>query len=372
LTHVLRRLKITESDRALSIAPLHHTFECTAGFLTMLYCGCSIAYNSSLRRLQAELKLFRPTVMAVVPLVLETFRNTIIKKYSQMRLGRLILTVQRTASDLTGTRAGKRIFSVINETFGGRMRLFVCGAALLPPEVYRDYQRFGIRVCIGYGLTETSPVSIMHNDFYGGADDIGFPLSGVQVRLDDVNEEGIGELVVKGPNVMLGYYRNPEETARVMENGWFHTGDLARITESGAYQITGRLKSMIVTAGGKKVFPEELELFLDRSPLVRESLVCERGPADDRHLTAVLFPDEEAVSERLKKNGISPGDDAYPEAERKLFTELVDSINAGFPPYKRMTRMVLRRREFVKTTTRKIKRNDPDNFIDDEKEIEES
>lgn len=367
ITHILCRVHVGPEDRALSVAPLHHTYEMTAGCLCMLYSGASIAYNSSLRRLQAEMKLFRPTLMAVVPLILETFRNAVIKKYGQMKGGKTVLALQRAAADATSSRsARKKIFSVVNDTFGGRMRLLVCGAALLPPEVFRDFERFGIQVMIGYGLTETAPVCLMHNDFYNAPDDIGYPMSGVQVRLDDINEEGVGELVVKGPNVMLGYYKNPEETARVMEDGWFHTGDLARMTPRGTYQIAGRAKSMIVTPGGKKVFPEELELHLGKSPYVKECMVYEGGKAGDRRITAAIFPDEETVSAKLAKEGCEPGSDAYRAAERALLEDLVQSVNAKFPQYKRIRHTVVRHREFEKTTTRKIKRNAPDNLSEEE------
>jgi long-chain acyl-CoA synthetase len=363
ITHILRRVKVNKEDCALSVAPLHHTYEMTAGCLCMLYSGASIAYNSSLRRLQAEMKIFRPTIMAAVPLILETFRNAVIKKYSRLKGGKAILSLQRVASDVVGNqRAGKKIFSIVNETFGGRMRLLVCGAALLSPEVFRDFERFGIRVLIGYGLTETSPVCLMHSDFYAAPDDIGYPLSGVQVRLMDVNEEGVGEIAVKGPNVMLGYYKNPEATANVMDNGWFRTGDLARITAKGTYQIAGRAKSMIVSPGGKKIFPEELELFLSKSEYVKEALVYSYGDEHDRKITAAMVPDEEAVAARLEKDGYLVGTNEYAEAERKLFEGVVERVNASFPPYKRMSRTVIRHREFVKTTTRKIKRNEPDNL----------
>ena len=206
----------------------------------------------------------------------------------------------------------------------------------------------------------------MHNDFYNAPDDIGYPMSGVQVRLDDVNEEGVGELVVKGPNVMLGYYKNPEETARVMEDGWFHTGDLARMTSRGTYQIAGRAKSMIVTPGGKKVFPEELELFLGKSLYVKECMVYESGEAGDRRITAAIFPDEETVSAKLIKDGYEVGTGAYDAAERALLEDLVSSVNNKFPQYKRIRRTVIRHREFEKTTIRKIKRNAPENLNEEE------
>lgn len=363
LMSIAKIMRIYPEDRALSIAPLHHTFECTAGFLVIFYNGGSIAYNSSLRRLQAELKLFRPTVMASVPLILNTFRNTIIKKYSQMRGGKAVLSLQRVLSDMTGKKAGKRIFSIVNETFGGRMRLIVSGAAPLEPETYRDYERFGIKVYIGYGLTETSPVVTVHTDFYSAPDDIGFPLPGTKVRLDNVNEEGVGELVVKGPGVMLGYYHDPAATEQVMEDGWFHTGDLARCTPRGTYQIAGRIKSMIVTPSGKKVFPEELELFLCKHPCVAECMVYESEEEGVSKITAAVYPDEEEVAARLSKEGVTPGSAGYEREKRRLIQEAVKGVNARFPAYKHITRLVLRSVEFEKTTTRKIRRNAPENRV---------
>lgn len=363
ITHALRRVKVYPTDVALSIAPLHHTYETTVGLLVMLYSGVAVAYNSSLKRLQAELKIYRPTIMAAVPLILETFRNAIMKKYSKIKGGNVILSLQRAASDVTGNKAGKKIFSIINQTFGGRMRLIVCGAALLSPDVFRDYERFGIKILIGYGLTETAPVSLMHSDFYSHPDDIGYPVSGVQAKLDDINEEGVGELLVKGPNVMLGYYKNPEETARVMtEDGYFRTGDLARITPRGTFQIAGRAKSMIVSPGGKKIFPEELELYIEKSRYVKESLVYEVVDDDGRRIVAAVVPDEDNTREKLEKEGFTPDTEEYFEAERKLFANIVKEVNVKFPNYKHISKVYVRKRDFEKTTTRKIKRNAPDNL----------
>ncbi len=360
LTHALRRVRIYPTDVILSVAPLHHTYETTVGCLLVMYSGSAIAYNTSLKRLQAELKLYRPTVMAVVPLILETFRNAILKKYKKIKGGKMIFSLQKAASDMTGNKAGKKIFSIISETFGGRMRLMVCGAALLSPEVFRDYERFGIKLMIGYGLTETAPISLMHNDFYTCPDDIGYPVSGVSVKLDDVNEEGVGELLVKGPNVMLGYYKNPEETARVMtEDGYFRTGDLARQKPNGAYQIAGRAKSMIVSPGGKKIFPEELELYLEKSEYVKESLVYEESNDDNRWISVAIIADDENVASKL---GMNPNDEGYSEAEKELFAKIVKEVNSQFPNYKHIGKVYIRKTDFVKTTTRKIKRNATENL----------
>ena len=359
---ILRRLAVYPTDRAFSVSPLHHTYECTAGFLLVHYCGASIFHNTSLRKLQAEMKMFRPTIMAVVPLIMDTFRNTIIKKYNRMFGGKALLSLQRFFSERSLPVVRKRIFSVVNEVFGGQLRLLVCGAASLDPEVFRDFERFGIRVVVGYGLTETSPVSIMHNDFYQDPTDIGYPLSGVKIRLSDVNDEGIGEIAIKGPNVMLGYYKNEEATEAVLRDGWFYTGDLGVEAPNGAYKIVGRSKSMIVSPGGKKIFPEELELFLSKSLLVKECMVFKHGEDDKGVLVASFYPDAEEVRRELSREGLSEDSEAYREAEQKLFEAIVAEVNEKFPHYKRISCTVVRHREFVKTTTKKIRRQDPDNL----------
>ena len=182
------------------------------------------------------------------------------------------------------------------------------------------------------------------------------------MRLDDVNEEGIGELVAKGPGVMLGYYENKEATEAVMEDGWFHTGDLAKQLPSGAYEITGRIKSMIVTPGGKKVFPEELEMFLEKSPYISECMVCGKETDSTVRITALVFPDADAVAEKLAKSGIEPGTEEFREAQKKLISDAVKAVNAGFPNYKHISDIIIREKEFEKTTTRKIKRNAPENL----------
>ncbi len=359
IVHVLRRVYAGPEERVLSVLPLHHTYECMAGFLAILYAGGSVAYNDSLRRLTDDFKLFSPTIFVAVPLILETLRNTILKKYQKIKGGGAVLALQRRASDAVGradSHLSRHIFSTVRDAFGGRLTRILSGAALLPPDVHRDLERFGFKVLIGYGLTETSPVCLMHDDFYRCADDIGYPVSGVEVKLLDMDENGIGELAVRGANVMLGYYKNPEETAKVLDGGWFRTGDLARRKENGAYQITGRKKSMIVTQNGKKIFPEELEFYLDKSAFIKESMVYGEQGERDVIVTAAVYPDYDLVDERLKKDGVTPDSPAYKERVRALIMEAVREVNEKLPSFRRIMKVNVRKTEFVKTTTRKIKR----------------
>ncbi len=361
IMNVLRRISVGPSDRLLSILPLHHTYECMAGFLAPIYAGASVAYNDSLRRLTEDFKLFSPTVLVAVPLVLETLRNNIIKRYGKIKGGNALLAVQRRVSDAARVLhpdAGRKIFSTVSDAFGGRLTRILSGAALLPEHVHRDMERFGFKVYIGYGLTETSPVCIMHNDFYRSPDDIGYPIVGGQAKLVDPDENGVGELAYRGANVMLGYYKNPEETEKVLRDGWFHTGDLARVKENGAYQITGRKKSMIVTQNGKKIFPEELEFYLAQSDVVAECMVYGEEGEHDVVVTAAVYPNYPVIEESLAGEGIHPGDDNYDSRVREIITKAVKEVNEKLPSFRRIMKIYIRKTEFVKTTTRKIKRTD--------------
>ena len=361
IMNVLRMISVGPEDRLLSILPLHHTYECMAGFLAPIYAGASVAYNDSLRRLTEDFKLFSPTVLVAVPLVLETLRNNIIKRYGKIKGGSALLAVQRRLSDAAralNPDAGRKIFSTVANAFGGRLTRILSGAALLPEHVHRDMERFGFKVYIGYGLTETSPVCIMHNDFYRAPDDIGYPIVGGQAKLVDPDENGVGELAYRGANVMLGYYKNPGETAKVLRDGWFHTGDLARVKENGAYQITGRKKSMIVTQNGKKIFPEELEFYLAQSDAVAECMVYGEEGDHDVIVTAAVFPNYPVIEERLAGEGIHPGDEHFDSRVREIITKAVKEVNEKLPSFRRIMKIYIRKTEFVKTTTRKIKRTD--------------
>lgn len=361
LMNVLRMISLGPEDRMLSILPLHHTYECMAGFLAPIYAGASVAYNDNLRRLTEDFKLFSPTVLVGVPLVLETLRTNIIKRYGKIKGGNALLAIQRRVADAARTvhpDAARKIFSTVSEAFGGKLTRILSGAALLPEHVHRDMERFGFKVYIGYGLTETSPVCMMHNDFYRAPDDIGFPIIGGQAKLVDVDENGVGELAYRGANVMLGYYKNPEETEKVLRDGWFYTGDLARVKENGAYQITGRKKSMIVTQNGKKIFPEELEFYLAKSEYVAECMVYGEEGERDVIVTAAVFPNYPVIDEQLAGEGIAPGDEAYDGRVREIITKAVKEVNEKLPSFRRIMKICIRKTEFVKTTTRKIKRTD--------------
>lgn len=344
----LRRTGVSPDDRALSVLPLHHTYECMAGFLSFIYAGASVAYNASLRTLMGDFKAFAPTVFVTVPLIMDTFYKNILKKYKSVKGGRALLSMQTAMAAKMKPAARKKIFSTVNEVFGGKLRAFLCGAAPLPKEIFEAFKTFGFDVFVGYGLTETAPVCMMHSDDYADPSDVGYPISGLRAKIVDADANGIGELAVKGPNVMIGYYNQPEETEKVLRDGWFYTGDLARRNENGTYSITGRIKSMIVAENGKKIFPEELESELSKYPLVAECLVFQTPGGRPGAVTASIYPDEEAMATVADRDA--------------AIKEIVDEVNKKFPHYKHITDTVIRSEPFEKTTTRKIKRNAEENL----------
>lgn len=362
---VLKQVKITPDDRTLSVLPLHHTYESMAGFLSMLYAGGSITYMTSLTHLLADFREYQPTIFIAVPLLLKTIHSGIIKKVKAVPGGSLYLTVGKTITTLSGAfsqNVAAKVFASIHNVFGGRLKTILCGAAPLDPAIFKDFEKLGFRMLCGYGLTETSPICIMHSDNVHKAGTVGLPICSSKAKIIDPNEEGIGELAVKGPNVMIGYYNDPEATAEAFDkDGYFKTGDLAKIDPaSGHYVITGRIKNMIVIGNGKKVFPEEIEYLLEKCDGVKECMAY--GHTDEQGYVTVavkIYPDFDYFKE-LNYDKDSPEFAEYLEAFFK--TAVKEKVNRNLPAYKAVRKIELRYREFDKTTTKKIKRNSADNM----------
>lgn len=358
---------LTPEDRTLSVLPLHHTYESFAS-LAFLYSGASIAYMTSLTHILADFKEYQPTFFVAVPLLLKTLHTAIMKKVKAIPGGSVFLNVGKTITTLSGKssqKVGKKIFKTVHEAFGGKLHTLLCGAAALDPEIFRDFEKLGFRVMCGYGLTETSPISVMHNDRAIIPGTVGFPISGCKAKIINPNDDGVGELAVKGPHVMMGYYNNPEATAEVFdEEGYFKTGDLAKVDKSsGHYIITGRIKNMIVIGNGKKVFPEEIEYLLEKCDAVKECMAY--GHTDDEGYVSVavkIFPDFEYLS---AKEGISKDAENISAVLEDYYKKIIkEQVNKFLPQYKAVKKIFLRFREFDKTTTKKIKRNSEDNLND--------
>ena len=354
-------VKVKRSDLFFSILPLHHTYECTLGFLLPIYSGASIAHCEGLRYIVKNMNEFRPSVILCVPLLLENVHKNIVKNMNKSLPEKYKKENANPFPDLPWILK-KVVKNKVKNTLGGRLRVFIVGAASVNPNIVNDFADLGLPTLQGYGLTECSPLVAGNTDFFSKADSAGLPIPNVEYKIDNPNEEGIGEIIVKGPNVMLGYYNNPDETAKVLKNGWFHTGDLGKIDENGYLYITGRCKSVIVTKNGKNIYPEEVEYYLNDNPLISESLVLgiHKENDDETYINAQIYPNLEAMTEYLK--GTVP----TKEEIKKMISDVVASVNKKLPNYKHIKGFIIRDKEFEKTTTQKVKRYGDNMKIDKE------
>ena len=344
-------VKVRRSDLFLSILPIHHTYECTIGFLLPLYGGASIAFCDGLRYITNNIAEYHPSVVLCVPLLLESMHKKIIKSINSGVPEKYQKQNENPFPTLPFFMK-PIVKSKVKNSLGGRIRVFIVGAAAMNPAIIDDFEALGLRTLQGYGLTECSPLVAGNTDYFWKSDSCGLPIPNVEYKIDKPNEEGVGEIIVKGPNVMLGYYNNPEETNKVLVDGWFHTGDLGKIDYDGYLYITGRCKSVIVTKNGKNIYPEEVEYYLNDHPLISESLVTgiQKANDDETYVNAQIFPNIEAMKETLK------GSVPTKEEIFKMISDVVQSVNSKLPNYKHIKSFIIRDEEFEKTTTKKIKR----------------
>lgn len=346
-------VKVKRNDLFFSILPMHHTYECTIGFLLPLYSGASICYCDGLKYISKNMLEYHPSVILCVPLLLEKMEQKIIKNIQKT------LPDKYKKSSNFNELIDKLPFYIkavvknkVKNSLGGRVRVFIVGAAGINPEIADILDALGLNSLQGYGLTECAPLVAGNNDFYKRNDSAGLPIPNVEFKINNPNYEGVGEILVKGPNVMLGYYNMPEETKKVLKDGWFYTGDIGKVDENGFLYITGRCKSVIITKNGKNIYPEEIETMLNENPLISESLVLgvQNESNDEVYVNAQIFPNIEAVTEYLK--GIVP----TKEEIKKLVSDIIKNVNNKNPNYKHIRNFVIRDKEFEKTTTQKIKR----------------
>ncbi len=341
-------------DVFLSVLPMHHTYECTCGFLCQIYRGNTVAFCEGLRHIAKNLKESQATKMLVVPLMLESMLKKIWQgasadpeKLKKLKTGLRISNFLR----IFGIDLRRKLFKPVLDTFGGKLALFISGGAPIDPKVMKGLRDFGFQCLQGYGLTECAPILALNRDVAFKDESAGLPLPGVEIRIDEPDGKGIGEICGRGPNVFLGYYENEEATKEALVDGWFHTGDLGYLDKDGFVIITGRKKNVIVTKNGKKIFPEEVESLLGRSPYILESLVYGLEDADgETTVAAEIFPDFDKLKE---DNGGQAPDEA---AVRATLAEEVKKVNHMLVKYKAIRRFEVRSEEFVKTTTKKIKR----------------
>ena len=339
-------LDVNSSDVFLSFLPLHHVFECTVGFLFSLYVGAETVFCDGIRHIPENLAEYKVSVMASVPAIYERLFKIIKKHLEKQGKVEQILKDEEKYKD-SSMEKKKEVFKEIHDLLGGNMKLFISGAASLEPSIEEKFRRLGFNMVQGYGLTETSPVVAIGNKKYHKTGSIGKCVPSDEVKLLDVNKDGIGELAVKGPNVMLEYYENKEATEKVLKNGWFQTGDLARIDEEGYIFICGRKKSVIVLKNGKNIFPEEMETLINKEDGVEESFIfgkpISKDPNDIKIFVKIVYNKE--------------GFEGKTETEiKEYFNEKIKSINKTMPHYKAIRGIIISDKPLIKTTTNKIKR----------------
>lgn len=355
IQQLARMIDIKPEDRALSVLPLHHVYECTCGFLFPLFCGASVAFSEGVRYIMKNAKEVRPTKMLCVPMLLETMYRKIwtnIRKNGIEDKVRNVIKLTDQIHPASARMAMKRkAFADIHESFGGRLDLLISGGAALDPEVIRGMRAFGLPVIQGYGLTESAPLAAVNRDCFYNDASAGLVLPEGELKILDPEEDGTGEICYRGDNVMLGYYRHPELTAEVKKNGWLHTGDIGYLDKHGFLIITGRKKNVIVRANGKNVFPEELEAYLCRDPLIAEAVVLgiRNEKKKDYDIVAVLHPDRSYAKECM-------GADYSDRAVEEALEQIVHTVNNTVQTYKRMDLLLIRDEEFPKNSSKKIKR----------------
>ena len=338
------------TDTCVSILPYHHCYESTTGILTMFHRGMTICINESLRTVLPNLKLYKPTEVQLVPLFVEKIYRGIWDKAEDSGKAKTLRKLIKISNGLlsVGIDMRKIFFKSITETFGGRLKAIICGGAPLKPDMVEFFNSIGITLINGYGITECGPlISINRPEFHDHAS-VGQLMPGMELMIDDPNENGEGEICVKGPNVMMGYYKNPEATEAALRGGWFHTGDVGYINEHNFIFLTGRIKNIIILKNGKNIYPEEIEeKLMNASDLIAEVVVkaMKGNTEEDRLLGAEIFPD----FDRAKKHGVEDV-----EAEIK---KAISEYNDREPSYKIIKKIVFRTTEFEKTTSKKIKRN---------------
>ena len=338
------------TDTNIAFLPFHHIFGST-GMLVMLASGVRTVFPDGLRYIKQNLKEYEVSVFVGVPLLVNKMYENIEKEIEKQGKTKLINRATKISNLLLKLHIDirRKIFKQVLDGLGGKMRLIISGGAPLDKKVSIKFNELGVHLIQGYGLTETCPVIAAENDKYIRNGSVGFPMRHVTVEIVNKDKDGIGEVRVKGPNIMMGYYENEEATNNVLKDGWFYTGDLGYIDKDGFLFLTGREKDVIVMKNGKKVFPEELEILVDKLPEVEESFIygmAQKGDKNDPMVSVKIVYTKEALKDKT---------------ENELYDVLWNSIkeiNKTLPPYKYIKNMILTDEPLIKTTTHKIKRKE--------------
>ena len=338
------------TDTNIAFLPFHHIFGST-GMLVMLASGVRTVFPDGLRYIKQNLKEYEVSVFVGVPLLVNKMYENIEKEIEKQGKTKLINRATKISNLLLKLHIDirRKLFKQVLDGLGGKMRLIISGGAPLDKKVSIKFNELGVHLIQGYGLTETCPVIAAENDKYIRNGSVGFPMRHVTVEIVNKDKDGIGEVRVKGPNIMMGYYENEEATNNVLKDGWFYTGDLGYIDKDGFLFLTGRKKNVIVLKNGKKVFPEELEILVDKLPEVEESFIygmAQKGDKNDPMVSVKIVYTKDALKDKT---------------ENELYDVLwnnIKEINKTLPPYKYIKNMILTDEPLIKTTTHKIKRKE--------------
>lgn len=344
-------IKFDENDGTLALLPFHHTFQSTINHV-VVFIGGFMCFCDGLKYIQQNLCEYKPTVLVCVPLILESIYKRIMKNIEKQGKIKLVNNMIKVTNvlDKLHINVKRKVFNEVHEALGGNLRLVVSGAAAMDEELAKSLSGLGLRVFQGYGLTETSPVIAVENDRAMKVGTVGKALPSLEIKIEDKDEKGIGEIVVKGPSVMIGYYKNNEATEEVFSGEWFHTGDLGYLENDYLY-ITGRKKNVIVQKNGKNIYPEELEILISHIPGVKENMVYGRPTQDgDLDVCAKIVYDKDIIKDIM---GYVNESDIY-DRMKKYIAE----INKNMPPYKHIRDIIVTDEEMIKTTTGKVKRHE--------------
>lgn len=344
-----------DTDTNIAFLPFHHIFGLT-GMLVMLTSGMKTVFPDGLRYIKQNLIEYKVSVFVGVPILIEKMYSTIIKELEKQKKLGLINFAMKISNLLLKLHIDvrRKLFKKLIDELGSEMRFIISGGAPLDKQVAKFFNSIGIHLVQGYGLTETSPVISAENGSFLRAGSVGLPMSSLEVKIDNPDATGSGEIIVKGPSVMLGYYNDEERTKEVLKDGWFYTGDLGRLDKDGALFITGRKKDLIVLQNGKKVFPEEIEVLVNRLDEVAESFVYgladETDPSNVKVAVEVVYDDKVV---KAKHKGVSEE-----ELKNIIWNEIKEQVNKTLPKYKYIKHMILTKEPLIKTSTNKTKRNE--------------
>jgi len=343
--------KIYPTDVNMAFLPFHHTFGST-GLLFFLANGAATVFCDGLKYIQKNLKEYKVTVFFCVPLIIESMHKKIMQEIEKQGKTKTLKLGKKISKILLkfGIDIRRKLFKDVIDALGGSLRFIISGAAAIDKQVAIDFNDFGILTVQGYGLTETAPVLSAENEDNLRYGSIGKPMYNVEIKIDEPDENGIGEIIAKGPNVMKGYYENEEASNEVLIDGWFHTGDLGYIDKDGFIYITGRKKNVIVLKNGKNIYPEELEILISNLTYVSENMVFGIPKDDDYVLCAKIVYNKEYIEEKYPNI-------SKEELKEKIWKD-IKQINNNLPIYKHIKNIIITDEPMIKTTTNKVKRKE--------------